>query len=99
MQAFKRKRTLVELRREVTKRGWSLNTDRYVQGDDHVSFYFNVKGTEGLALINIFNGKVFGHLNDGTETRFTSDNDTHENQDWFRELLKVAYVRGKVSQP
>ena len=90
MKTFKRKRTLKELRAFCSKRGWMLNTQKFEEGSDYVSFKFKIGRVAGIALINIVNGQMFGHTITGI--RFSSDSSEHDGKQWFKALLDAAYV-------
>lgn len=90
MKTFTRHRTLKELKAFCKKRGWPLETKKYDEGSDFVSFAFEVGGTSGRALFSTFNGRIFGETSEGEH--FSSDSTKHEGLPWFDALLEAAYV-------
>lgn len=92
-KTFTRKRTYDEFAAECEQRGWSRDASKHDDpaiGSDYVSVAFTAQGREGTMLVNMFNGKFFGDLADGTH--FNSDTTTHDEEPWFQELLEAVYV-------
>ena len=94
IKQFKRIKTLKEIREACKKRRWKLESKRYDEGSDFVSFKFKIKtlGDDvcGLALFNTISGRLFGTLTTGES--FSSDSAKDEHKLWFQMLMETVYA-------
>ena len=90
MKTFTRHRTLKELRTEIKRRGWKLDTEKFNEGSDYIDIIFKVGRVSGKMLVSMINGRFFGSTDRGTT--FSSDSVEHDREPWFKALLEAVYI-------